>query len=155
MSVNRPFPIKKWAKTSQNDVYLSQFISVKFWWKFHENPNKIAKLQLHENLHKNVNENMFSFTSFLQIFMSFLEGNLSNKYFTALYYSFQFILNGCIKFSLFWWLRWCFSPNLTGPWSWLQKSRKIPGTLHECSFFIKFIKQVGEKMKCDWDLPSI
>ena len=31
-------------------------------WKVHENPNKIAKLQNHENLHKNVNENMFSFT---------------------------------------------------------------------------------------------
>ena len=33
---------------------------------------KIAKLQMHENLHKNVNENMFSFTflcKFPQVFM--------------------------------------------------------------------------------------
>ena len=27
-----------------------------FWWKFHE------KLQMHENLHKNVNENMLTLT---------------------------------------------------------------------------------------------
>ena len=57
-----PFPIQKWAKTSQNGVCRSQFLSSTFWWNFHENPNKIAKLLIHENLHKNVNENMFSFT---------------------------------------------------------------------------------------------
>ena len=36
---------------------------------------KIAKLQIHENLHKNVNENMFSFT-FYTNFLEFYEGQL-------------------------------------------------------------------------------
>ena len=33
---------------------------------------KVAESQMHENLHKNMNE----------IFMSFMKGNLSNKYIT-------------------------------------------------------------------------
>ena len=36
-----------------------------------ENLNKNSKVMMHENLHKNVNENMFT-----QIFMSFYEGHL-------------------------------------------------------------------------------
>ena len=35
---------------------------------------KIAMLQMHENLHTNVNENMFSFIFLMQIFMSYSEG---------------------------------------------------------------------------------
>ena len=46
---------------------------------------KIAKLQIHENLHKDMDKNMFSFTFFMQIFMSFMKGNQSYKYVTALY----------------------------------------------------------------------
>ena len=60
--ISAPSKILKWAKTSQNGVYHSQFLSSKFWWKFMKILTKIAKLQIHENLHKNVNENMFSFT---------------------------------------------------------------------------------------------
>ena len=49
----------------------------------------IAKLQMHENLHKNVNEDMFFIHIIMQIFLSFYhEGNLSNKYVTDLYYGF-------------------------------------------------------------------
>ena len=50
------FPIQKLAKTSQNVVYHSQFLSSPFWWKGQENQNKIAQLQMHENLHKNMNQ---------------------------------------------------------------------------------------------------
>ena len=39
---------------------------------------KIAKLQIHENLHKNVNENMFSFT-FYANFREFHEGQLKQQ----------------------------------------------------------------------------
>ena len=55
-------PIQKLSKTSQNSVYYSQYLYSIFWWTFHENLNKTAKLQIHENLHINVNENMLSFT---------------------------------------------------------------------------------------------
>ena len=37
-----------------------------------------------------------------------------------------------------------FLPNSTGPWPQLEKDRKIPGILHECSCFINFINQVAE-----------
>ena len=40
---------------------------------------KIAKLQMHENLHINVNENIFSFTFILQIFMSFYEEQIKQQ----------------------------------------------------------------------------
>ena len=36
---------------------------------------KIAKLQMHQNLHKNVNENMFFIYIFMQIYISFMKGN--------------------------------------------------------------------------------
>ena len=53
-------------------VYINQNVLVlHFGENFTKIPTKIAKLQMNENLHKNVNENMFSFTFFVQIFMSF------------------------------------------------------------------------------------
>ena len=66
-----PFPTKNRAKTSQNGVYHSKFLSSTFWCKFCENPTK----NFHENLHKNVNENMFSFTFLCKIFMIFMKWN--------------------------------------------------------------------------------
>ena len=39
---------------------------------------KLAKLQMYENLHKNVNENRFIHI-FMQIFMSFYEGKLKQQ----------------------------------------------------------------------------
>ena len=68
---NGPFLIQKLAKTSQNNAYHFQFLSSTFWRIFHENPiKKIPILQMHENLHKNVNENIFS--HFQAIFHEFL-----------------------------------------------------------------------------------
>ena len=52
--------LKKKANTSQKCVYHSQLLISTFWRKFYENPKK-AKLQMHENLQKSVNENMFLF----------------------------------------------------------------------------------------------
>ena len=46
---------------------------------------KIAKLQMHENLHKNVNENMFSFTFLCNSSLVFMMGDSSNKHVTALH----------------------------------------------------------------------
>ena len=44
-------------------VYIiPDFLILHFIENFMKMWTKIAKLQLHENLHKNVNENMFSFT---------------------------------------------------------------------------------------------
>ena len=40
---------------------------------------KIAKLQLYENLNKNVNENMVSFTFLYKFSWGFMKGNLSNN----------------------------------------------------------------------------
>ena len=68
---NGPFPIPKGTKTSQNDVYHSQFLSSTFWIK-------ISKLQMHEKLHKNVNENMFSFTFLCNFSSIFMVGNSSS-----------------------------------------------------------------------------
>ena len=59
------------VKTSQNSVYYFQILSSTFWWKFHENPNKFSKLQMHENLHKNVNELHVFIPIFMQVFTSF------------------------------------------------------------------------------------
>ena len=57
-----PIPISNCAKTSQNGVYHFQFLVLHFGVNFMKIGTKIPKLQMHENLHKNVNENMFSFT---------------------------------------------------------------------------------------------
>ena len=82
---------------------------------------KIAKLQIHENLHKNVNENMFSFT-FLCKFSLILWRSINMlQLYTANYNPFKISIN----FSNF------DGPNIyfpisTGPQSQLQNGRKIP-----------------------------
>ena len=43
-------------------IIIPNFIVLHFGENFMKIQTKIAKLQMHENLHKNVNENMFSFT---------------------------------------------------------------------------------------------
>ena len=55
---NDPFPIKKWANLPKMTYIIPNFFVLYFMkiW------TKIPKLQMHENLHNNVNENMFSFT---------------------------------------------------------------------------------------------
>ena len=57
-------------------VYIiPNFLVLHFGENFMKIRTKIAKLQMHENLHKNVNENMFSFT-FYAHFHEFYEGQL-------------------------------------------------------------------------------
>ena len=62
---NGLFPIKK-LKTEQKFlkmVYIiPYFLVLHFGENFMKIRSKIPKLQMHEKLHKNVNENMFSFT---------------------------------------------------------------------------------------------
>ena len=57
-----PFPIQKWAKLPLMVYIIPNFLVLQFGVNFIKIRAKIAKLQIHENLHKNVNENMFLFT---------------------------------------------------------------------------------------------
>ena len=60
-----PFPIKTNEQKLPKMVYIithSLVTVLHFVENFMKIRTKIAKLQMHENLHKNVNENMFSFT---------------------------------------------------------------------------------------------
>ena len=60
---------------------------------------KIAKLQMHENLHKNVNENMFSFTFLCKFSGVFWRAiNILQLYTAYFLYSFQSKLKGCPYF---------------------------------------------------------
>ena len=61
-SNNSPFPIKKEQKLPKMMYIIPNFLVLHFGGHFMKIRAKIAKLQIHENLHKNVNENMFSVT---------------------------------------------------------------------------------------------
>ena len=84
------FSIQKCAKSSKNGVYHSKFLSSTFGDIFMKIQTKIAKLQMHENLHKNVNENI----TFLCKFYEFLRRAIKAKNGGP-------ILLDCIKFSQF------------------------------------------------------
>ena len=57
-------------------VYINtNFLVLHFGENFMKIITKIAKLQMHENLHKNVNENMFSFTFLCKFSWFFKKGN--------------------------------------------------------------------------------
>ena len=56
-----------------------------FGEKFMKIRTKKAKLQMHEKLHKNVNEILFSFTFLFKFSWVFMNDNRSNKYVTALH----------------------------------------------------------------------
>ena len=85
---------------------------------------KIAKLQMHENLHKNVNENKFHI--FKQIFMSFYDGLLKQQ----ICYSLTLLISYGFRSNLKWRSssfrlhqifpiltdKMLFPPNSTGPW---------------------------------------
>ena len=57
-----PFPIQNGQKLPKMVYIIPNFLVVHFGENFMKMRTKIAKLQMHENLHKNVNENMFLFT---------------------------------------------------------------------------------------------
>ena len=66
-------------------VYIiPNFLVIHFAENFMKIRSEIAKLQIHENLHKNVNENMFSFT-FYANFHEFNEGSIKAKNLLQLY----------------------------------------------------------------------
>ena len=54
--------LKNEQKLSNMQYIIPNFLVLHFGEIFMKIGTKIAKLQVHENLHKNVNENMFSFT---------------------------------------------------------------------------------------------
>ena len=66
---------------------IPDFLVIHFGEKFMKIRSKIPKLQMHEKLHKNVNENMFSFT-FYAIFMPNFYGGQIKQLYTA------YFLNG-------------------------------------------------------------
>ena len=71
--------------------------------KFHENPKK-NKLQLHEKLHKNMNENTFSFTFYANfheiIWRAIKATNIIQLYTAYFLYVFESILNGSKVFPI-------------------------------------------------------
>ena len=71
--IKGPFSIQKLATNSQNGVYPSQFLVLHFGEDFMKLRSK--KLRMHEKLHKNVNENMFSFTFLCNSSCVFMVGN--------------------------------------------------------------------------------
>ena len=80
-----PFQFKNEQKLHKMVYIIPIFLVLHFGEKFMKIGTKIAKLQMHENLHKNVNENMFSFTFLCNFSRVFKEGNYeSNKCFKLL-----------------------------------------------------------------------
>ena len=57
-----PSQLKKQQKLSKMVFIIPIFLVLNFGENFMKIRTKIAKLQMHENLHKNVNEKVFSFT---------------------------------------------------------------------------------------------
>ena len=74
-----PFPILKWAKTSQNGVYHSQFLCSKLWWKFYLNPNINSKVTDAWKFALNCEWMHVFIHIFMQIFKSFFEGQLKQQ----------------------------------------------------------------------------
>ena len=92
---------------------------------------KIAKLQIYENLHKNVNENMFSFTFLCKWNGHLKQQMLYTANFDMLFNQFKSAVQfHCIKFFQFWWSK-CFLPNSIGP-----DFRKVGKSLN--CIFLKF-----------------
>ena len=63
----------------------SQLLSSTFWWNFHENPKKIAKLQIHETLHKSLNENRFHSHFYANVWIWVLWGTIKATNMLKLY----------------------------------------------------------------------
>ena len=54
---------------------IPSFLDLHFAENFMKILTKIAKLRMHEKLHKNVNENLFSFTFLCKFSWAFMKGN--------------------------------------------------------------------------------
>ena len=73
-------------------VYITpKFLVLQFGENFMKTIQKYPsyRYEMHENLHKNVNENMFSFTFLCKIFMSFYDGQLKQQ----IFYSFTLLIS--------------------------------------------------------------
>ena len=62
VQISAPSLIKNEQKLPKMVYSISNILALHCGEKFIKIRTKIAKLQMHENLHKNVNEKMFSFT---------------------------------------------------------------------------------------------
>ena len=62
------------------------FGEITFWWKFHENQNKIF-LHMHEKLHKMWWKHVFIYI-FVQVFMSLYGGHMVQLYAASFLYGF-------------------------------------------------------------------
>ena len=82
-----PSQFKNEQKLPKMVYIIPNFLVLHFGESFMKIRTKIAKLQIHENLHKNVNEKMFSFTSLCK-FYEFYEGQLKQQ----IFYSFILLI---------------------------------------------------------------
>ena len=76
------------------------FLLLHFGENFMIIQSKIPKLQMHENFLKNVNEIMFSFTLFMQIFMSFYGGQLKQQICYSFILLFSYIVCNPLKMTV-------------------------------------------------------
>ena len=117
--------LQLWSQLTKMVCIISNFLVLHFGENFLKIRTKIAKLQIHENLHKKVNENMFSFTFLLKfswvLWRAIKVTNMLQLY-TA---NFNLLLKMATIFPNFDGPN-VFFPNSTGPWSRFQNRRKIP-----------------------------
>ena len=74
--ISAPFKFKNEQKLPKTVYIIPNLPDLRFGENFMKIQTKMAKLQMHDNLHKTVNENRFSFLIFMQIFMSSYEWQL-------------------------------------------------------------------------------
>ena len=77
--ITAPSQIKNESKLPRMVYIISDFLVLHFSENFMEIWSKIQKLQMHENLHKNVNENMFSYTFLCNFSWIFMLGNFKKQ----------------------------------------------------------------------------
>ena len=70
-----PSQLKNEQKLPKMVYIIPNFLVLHLGENFMEIRTKLPKLQMRENLHKNVNENMFSFTFLCKFFRVFIMGN--------------------------------------------------------------------------------
>ena len=87
--ITTPYISKNEQKLSKMVFIIPNFLVLHFGENFMKIRLKIPKLQMHEKLQKNVNENMFSFIFFMQFFMYFYGGQLKQLYTANFLYIFN------------------------------------------------------------------
>ena len=72
--ISAPSQLKNEQKLPKMAYIILNFLVLHFGENFMKIRTKVAMLQMHENLHKNVNENMFSFTFLCKFSWVFIKG---------------------------------------------------------------------------------